>query len=51
MEVIDIKSEEVICYINHSSDTSDSEIHHARFCEAWGGGLYKMTLDEQKGSK
>ena len=31
MEVIDIKSEEVICYINHSSDTSDSEIHHAMF--------------------
>ena len=36
MEVIDIKSEEVICYINHSSDTSDSEIHHARFVRPRG---------------
>ena len=36
MEVIDIKSEEVICYINHCSDTSDSEIHHARFVRPRG---------------
>ena len=39
-------SEEVICYINHTSDTS---IHHVRYKGL--GGLHKMTLDEQKGSK